>query len=124
MAALTRDELLAAASSGEVVLTLTGLGQAHEPVSPQPILWGEPARNGSWTRGTRSPVMGPAHLRLPQVAEGQKTGAFHFARMEVWITVSDSSDSGRQPGTQPDSRRNNSLLRMKAVLRTGMAGSP
>ena len=47
---MTREAIMAAASNGELVLTLTGrMGHAHEPSNPQPLLWGDPARNGSWT---------------------------------------------------------------------------
>ena len=92
-AALTREELVAAASAGDVILTLTGrMGQAHEPASPQPILWGEPARNGSWTLvehygGLQS--WGQRRLRLPEVAEGQENLRISFrANGGTWINVS------------------------------------
>ena len=91
--ALSRDELLAAASAGELVLTLTGrMGQAHEPFNPQPLLWGDAARNGSWTLvehyGSYQ-SWGPRTLSLPEVAEGQENLRISFrANGGSWINVS------------------------------------
>jgi hypothetical protein len=92
-ATLTRDQLITAAAAGELVLTLTGrMGQAHEPFNPQPILWGDAARNGSWTLvehfgGYQS--WGQRALSLPQVAEGQENLRISFrANGGSWINVS------------------------------------
>ena len=90
---MTRDALLAAAAAGELVVTLTGrMGQAHEPLHPQPLLWGDPARNGSWTLvehyGPKQP-WGQRTLRLPEVAEGQENLRISFrANGGWWINVS------------------------------------
>ena len=91
-ATLTRDELVAAAAAGELLVTLTGrMGQAHEPRNPQPLLWGDPARNGSWTLvehfgGHQS--WEPRSIRLPAVAEGQETLKISFrANGSSWISI-------------------------------------
>ena len=90
---LTRAQLLEAASAGELVVTLTGrMGQAFEPSHPQPLLWADPARNGSWTLvehyGPQTP-WGQRTLRLPQIAEGQENLRISFrANGGWWINVS------------------------------------
>ena len=91
--ALTRDDLVAAASAGYLVVTLTGrMGQAYEPYNPQPLLWADPARNGSWTLvehyGPKQP-WGPRTLTLPPIAEGQENLQISFrANGGWWINVS------------------------------------
>jgi hypothetical protein len=68
------------------------MGQAHEPLNPQPLLWAGPARNGSWTLvehyGPKQ-AWGQRTLRLPQVAEGQENLRISFrANGGWWINVS------------------------------------
>jgi len=91
---LTRQQLLDAAAAGELVLTLTGrMGQAHEPNNPQPMLWGDPARNGAWTQvehfgGNQS--FGNRTVALPQGAEGQANLRISFrSNGGAWISVGD-----------------------------------
>jgi len=92
--ALTREDLISAASAGDLVVTLTGrMGKAQEPLNPQPLLWGEPARNGSWKLvehyGPKQP-WGQRNLKLPQVAEEQEKLRISFrANGGSWINVSD-----------------------------------
>ena len=90
---LSREDLLEAAGAGELVITLTGrMGQAHEPSHPQPLLWADPARNGSWTLvehyGPKQ-AWAPRVLRLPQLAENQENLRISFrANGGWWINVS------------------------------------
>jgi len=92
--ALTRDDLITAASAGDLVVTLTGrMGQAHEPLNPQPLLWADPARNGSWTLvehfGPKQP-WAPHTRTLPPIAEEQENLRISFrANGGWWINVSD-----------------------------------
>ena len=46
----TRQQLVEGASTGDLVVTITGrTGEAHEPSNPQPALWAAPVRPGEWT---------------------------------------------------------------------------
>ena len=79
---------MSAAAAGDLVITLTGrMGKAHEPQSSQPLLWADPARNGSWTLvehyGPKQP-WGPRTLTLPRIAEGQENLRISFRANGGW----------------------------------------
>jgi YVTN family beta-propeller protein len=113
---LTRNELIEAALAGELVITLTGrMGKAYEPLNPQPILWGDAARNGSWALVEHfgpNQEWGPRTLRLPVIAEGQENLRISFrANGGPWINVSDIQITANEiPVESFITRENNSSV--------------
>ena len=123
--AITREDLVAAAAAGELVVTLTGrMGQAHEPSHPQPLLWGDAARNGSWALVEHygpDQAWGPRVLRLPQVAEGQERLRVSFrANGGSWINVSNIQvTADGNPVEIRLVRENNSIIGVESSIAYG-----